>query len=228
MARSRNLPSYDERIIAYGDILGWKDACNDPSRCGELIEVVRVIADRAIELQNTKHMLNQLEPSEVPELRGIEFSFFSDNFAVSAPVPYGQKVFDMVAFVTIQLLLKKFPVRGAVTMGKVYHHGTNIFGPALVEAVEIEQDEACYPRFLCSATLSEYLEKTDYKNKVVLPDQYEDVVAKIACETSFLKTQVMRIVEEELAGLKRNRKLTRKWKYLQAMLPRMCPVPIID
>jgi hypothetical protein len=51
MAQSGHLASYDERIIAYGDIMGWKDACNDPSRCGELIEVVRVIADRAIDLQ---------------------------------------------------------------------------------------------------------------------------------------------------------------------------------
>jgi hypothetical protein len=163
----------------------------------------------------------------MPELRGIEFSFFSDSFAVSAPVPYGQKVFEMLAFVTIQLLLRKFPVRGGVTIGKVYHDGGKLFGPALVEAVGIERDEACYPRFLCSATVCEHLEKTDYKNKVVLPDQYEDVVAKIACGTPLVNRRVMRIIEKELAGLKKRKKLASKWKYLQAILPRMYEAPII-
>lgn len=59
-------------------------------------------------------------------------------------------VFDLlydIFFLQIELIQRGILVRGAITAGLLYHDADTIFGPALVEAAELEE-LALYPRVI--------------------------------------------------------------------------------
>ncbi len=200
--------TYEERIIAYADILGWREASKNPSEFGRLKAAAQGIADHA--------RLVSKAPAD------IEFSFFSDSFAVSAPVNSGQNVFRIMSWASNSLLHEnKFLVRGGVTIGYLYHKQNIIFGPAMIEAVEIEE-MACYPRLLCSEKLGRYLEQTNYKNTAVIKDDSDqNLVVNIAVGNKLIvKEEIMTIIEGELSKAVKFAHKS-KWQYLQEMLPKM-------
>ncbi|MBY6438146.1 hypothetical protein HQ602_17365 [Rhodococcus kroppenstedtii] len=82
---------------------------------------------------------------------------FSDSIALA--VPYGEHadaafqlgiVTSSIATYQFQLALTGRFLRGGVTVGNVYADYNHITGPALVEAVKLEQDVAVTPRVLLS------------------------------------------------------------------------------
>jgi hypothetical protein len=60
-----------------------------------------------------------------------------------------QLAFDAASIQAV-LALRDYSVRGAITLGKCHFHGGLVFGPALVEAVELESTRAVDPRILLS------------------------------------------------------------------------------
>jgi hypothetical protein len=203
------MDDYEQRIIGYADILGWKASCYDLSQYTLLQTAAEAIAGYGLIL-----------PISAKEsiLTGVEFSFFSDNFAISAPIDRAQGFFDILALATQELLDAQFLVRGAVTMGGLYHQRGIIFGPALIEAVNMEQNDACYPRLLCSERLREFLDKTDYKEQVLMRDLYQHWVVNIACSNIDAQDKLDKIVDKQLATLT---EFADKWQYMQKMLPLM-------
>jgi len=213
---------YENRIVAYADILGWKNASNDLSQYSRLSDAVQKIVDYAAKFSDEiKQALRNTQgvPEVIIEEHGsIEFSFFSDNFAVSAPVDYGWMIFKILSFACHDLLREKFLVRGGVTMGNLFHRRGIIFGPALVEAVALEQDKPSYPCLLCSKELGQYLEQANYTDKVVLTDRNQKLVVNIACGSPLAKDDLMAIIEREISAAK---DFTDKWQYLREILPQM-------
>ena len=215
--------TYEKRIIVYADIIGWRNASNDISQFNRLYDTVKKIEGYAIkfskEIKQKLRNTSGVSKKNVQEHSHIEFSFFSDNFAVSAPVDYGQMIFKIMAWMCHDLLREEFLVRGGVTIGDLTHYQGIIFGPALVEAVKLEQEKPHYPCLLCSNELGRYLEQTDYKNEVVLTDKYQKLVVNIGTYgSSYAEQDLMEIIEKNFSEAK---KFTDKWQYLQEMLPRM-------
>ncbi len=196
---------YEKRIIAYADILGWKNATSDLTQFGRLRAAVQGIAEYARSFsRETKQILKDtpgVSEHLIREHGSIEFSFFSDSFAVSAPVDYGKTILGILAWASHDLIHNKFLVRGGVTIGNLYHNQGIIFGPALVEAVSMGK-EACYPRMVCSKELDQYLEKKDYKKKVVLLDRDQEVIVNIALGTLYAEKDLMAIIKKELVEQK--------------------------
>jgi len=215
--------AYEKRIIAYADIISWRNASNDISQFNRLYKTVKIIEDRAkkfsAEIKKVLRDTPGVSPKDIQEHSCIEFSFFSDNFAVSAPANYGQMIFTVMAWASHDLLREEFLVRGGVTIGDLYHDQGIIFGPALVEAVKLEQEKPHYPCLLCSKELGRYLKQTDYMDKVVLIDKYEKLVVNIGTiGRPYAEKDLMQIIEEKFSEAE---KFADKWKYLQEMLPRM-------
>lgn len=213
---------YERRIIGYADILGWSNSCNNLAQIPYLQKAANAIADYALKFSlSVNESLKSAEglPSSTIEHHArIRFSFFSDNFAVSAPVDNAQTIFRILAFATHELLRSGFLIRGAVTLGGLHHDCRGvIFGPALIEAVNMEK-MACYPRLLCSDNMIEFLDTTDYKEKVIVRDRDKKWVANIACGSSHAMTDLNKIIEEKLTM---QTKVTDKWRYVQQMLPLM-------
>ena len=207
---------YEQRIVVYADVLGWSDACRDLSQFPSLQNAANEIAKYARKFSlSVKRALKTTEQHTV-----IQFSFFSDNFAVSAPVDDDQvkMIFKIIAFATHELMRVGFLIRGAVTLGGLYHDDTGvIFGPALVEAVDMEKKTG-YPRLICSDCLIEFLDRTDYKDNVIICDLDKKWVANIACGSFHAMTDLNMIIDEKLVVLNKNKD---KWQYMQEMLPRM-------
>lgn len=238
---------YKQRIIGYVDILGWTNACNDLSQQTNVIQAAESIKKHAenfspltkdyFESQSKKDYFIKIagysshtESSEkFNEYASIEFSFFSDNFAVSAPVEHAKWVFGILSWASLALLHTNFLVRGAVTLGDLYHEKNVIFGPALIEAVNMEK-KVNYPRLICSKKLVEFLNKTDYKDKVVLRDDrhQDDWIVNITTaladsdssetEKSYVLDNFNRIVNDNISKLE---KCAEKWQYFQEILPIM-------
>ena len=93
-----------------------------------------------------------------PSVPGISDSFktskrvsqFSDSIVVSYRLTERGAVFGMlfdIYLLQIQLVQLGFLVRGAITVGKLFHNNQMVFGPALVEAAELEK-LAMYPRVI--------------------------------------------------------------------------------
>lgn len=75
---------------------------------------------------------------------------FSDSVVVSYLMGERSAVFDMlydISFLQIELIQRGVLVRGAITIGQLFHDDNTIFGPALVEAAELEK-LALYPRVI--------------------------------------------------------------------------------
>lgn len=148
---------YEDRLVAYVDILGWSEACRTEStRLLEAVEIIHAAAEFAG--QHHKEYLLKTYPKENinPMLLEVQFGAFSDNFVVSKPVTFGARIFS-VAEICRRLLKLGFLTRGGVSIGKLHHRDNVVFGPALEDAVALER-QAVYPRLVCSASLIEHFE----------------------------------------------------------------------
>lgn len=213
---------YEERVIAFVDILGWSSATDDLSKFTNVREAVTLIASHARSFStNVKKTLKARPGVPAPAIEehaSIEFSYFSDSFAVSAPIAHSQIVFKILSFASDNLLHKGFLVRGGVTIGKLYHRDGVIFGPALLEAVKLEGHDAVYPRLLCSGKLVEHLNCFDYKDNVVLQDCCHDTIVNVACGSLLARDCLMAIIRNQTHALE---SIIRKWRYMERMLPIM-------
>lgn len=214
---------YEKRIIAFADILGWRKAMkNDFKIPYEVATLIEKYANNFSLLMKEEIKNAAGIPVKSKEQHSsIEFSFFSDSFAISAPVDDGKVIFKILAAASEMLLRKKFLLRGGVTIGDLCHRQGLIFGPALVEVVEIEENDTMYPRFICSDKLIKYLDDSDFKDEVILEDFPQSWVVNIAYGSSIVCNELLTIIKNELSMSDKSERVMRKWRYIQEMLPKM-------
>lgn len=90
-----------------------------------------------------------------PNARSFTWTFQEDLEQPEADA-IAHLVFE-AARIQANLLLAKYFVRGAITIGQCHFHRGVLFGPALVEAVNLEQNEAVDPRIVLSPNAVETL-----------------------------------------------------------------------
>lgn len=82
-------------------------------------------------------------------MKNVSYASISDSIVVSIKKAEKGSFTKILAFLyTIQSLLIKEGIilRGAISIGELYHKDNIVFGPALVQAYELERDSAIYPR----------------------------------------------------------------------------------
>lgn len=146
--------NYQDRIVIYIDILGFKDLLkNTISKEGmdNEIEINKII--KAYNIIRTIWDLDQKdsnnEQSELfPEK---QITIFSDCIVVSLPASNEIEIFhclSQIRWMIINLIFSNILCRGAISYGKLIHTEKYIFGPALVEAYILESKCANYPRII--------------------------------------------------------------------------------
>lgn len=137
---------YKDRYIVFIDILGFKDIVNksnnDNKKAKEILESLKYI--ERIKKEN----------DEIFKLTSINrrVTIFSDSIIISyPPLNAGSGCFlslvlDII-YISIELLDKGIYIRGGMTYGKLYHEDNICFGPAMIEAYNLEQ-KATYPRII--------------------------------------------------------------------------------
>jgi hypothetical protein len=134
----RGRPRLADCAVLFVDVLGVR-AMNRSRRAGQHLRELEAAVNGAY-----RDFLREDSPWPA--------AFFSDTLVLAAPVDAGGEeaavtgLAVQAAWLQLDLVRRGFFVRGALTLGRFHIRGGLIFGPALVEAYELERDAAIYPR----------------------------------------------------------------------------------
>jgi hypothetical protein len=223
---------YEQRFVAYIDILGWKDACRDPRRHAEVSAVAKTLNELPTNFSHDlKERLNHTKgvvPD--PSHQKTEVVAFSDSLAISTPADLGHTLFfKFLTIVCRGLLTDGFLTRGGVTVGDLYHKENMIFGPALIDAVELEQKEAIYPRLLCSRELVSEIDccpsREPSDQQVIINDHLGRSVVNLLAFTQQNNPASWHDIEKKITGIIEAGELQdsqlEKWRYMLDVLQKM-------
>lgn len=164
-------PAYEHRLILFIDFLGFKEVVeateNDPDALRRLIAALDEIG--------------RLGEADVFESQRV--TQFSDSVVMSYRVTEQSGVFWMlnaIALTIITLAGHGFLLRGAVTIGDLYHSDTHVVGPAMVRAYEMESQVARYPRVIVDPALIALARQR--RNRDHTPDDEEEYVRNFVAE----------------------------------------------
>lgn len=133
-------------IIAYLDILGAKDMiCNDNNF--DFLNHLNMFMEDAIE-ESGGGIFNKEEE--------IYIKIFSDNILLAIELKENDEqkdnkiaaLFNTVANIYNEILHYGYLMRGAIVEGEFFHNDIIVYGKSLVEAVQLEENVAKYPRIL--------------------------------------------------------------------------------
>lgn len=139
---------YKDRVLAFIDILGFKDMISQ-SVDNEL-EQQRILQAMDI-IHSYKELNDKWVGKEIFIGDGCQVTTFSDSAVISYPLSYDGALFLLIIdiiHIQIELLRIGILVRGAITIGMAYHDIYNVFGPAMVKAYQLESSAAIYPRII--------------------------------------------------------------------------------
>lgn len=160
---------YRQSIVAFLDLLGFSNTVKDTENEKQLIGALRIIkawnsTDGAnYKFAGLKKAICEsgadLDENKVSE--EINISYFSDSLVIT--LPYEEKEFDaklkIVIYLTANLLsalaMNSFFVRGGIAIGNMYHKKNIFFGPAFLEAHDLESKKAVNPRVIFSNKIME-------------------------------------------------------------------------
>lgn len=140
-------------IIAYLDILGAKDMiCNDTNF--DFLNHLNMFMEDAIE---------ESGGGVFPKEEDIYIKIFSDNILLAIESKENdenkeqkiQKLFNTVANIYNEILRYGYLMRGAIVEGEFFHNDIIVYGKGLVEAVQLEENIAKYPRILVKTKVNE-------------------------------------------------------------------------
>ncbi len=145
---------YEDRILAFVDILGFKDMVHissfDPR------EQQRIKA--AMDIIHSYKVLNDAGENGGLRKFGVQVTTFSDSAILSYPINFDGGLFHVLLdLIHLQIDLSNIGVfiRGGVSIGPAHHDEINAYGPAMIEAYGLESDKAVYPRIILTGqTLS--------------------------------------------------------------------------
>jgi len=149
---------YERRLLAYIDILGWREIIRKSAIENALFEEMKTVAARfTYELDATRHLrdwhanLLKEHPGKIGPMEFLDVTHFSDTVVMSCPSQGrlgGSSLIQAVQITAMTMLDAGYYTRGAVVEGQLFHNGSTIFGPALIEAYDLERGVAKYPRIL--------------------------------------------------------------------------------
>lgn len=142
-----SMVSYEKRIVAFIDILGFKALVKETQQSIHSQAKITNIKD-AFDL-----IYSILKEHYTPEeIEKVKCSTFSDCIVLSFPARQTNSLFfSLLPLIWLQAQLAwnhNILLRGAITVGDIYHENDMVFGPAMIEAYELESTKAIYPRII--------------------------------------------------------------------------------
>lgn len=149
--------AYEDRLCLFIDILGFKSHIEESAKPDDKDAKGSY---RPFTVTRLHSALSVIDRAMTFEIDGIvnkpgttkKVTQFSDSVVASYRIDEKSALFDMlydIYLLQVHLIQYGIFVRGAITIGKLYHDDKLIFGPALVEAAELEK-LAMYPRVILS------------------------------------------------------------------------------
>lgn len=160
---------YVYSIVAFIDILGFKQIIQSTNNDTKLEALVKCLEDARI--------VGDINVSAPRGLEGYQGKMFSDSFTMSIPIGRGNLYIFLMQIYHFQGVLANSGIflRGAITIGNHFEDNDLVFGPALVNAVELERTVAIWPRIVVHP---EVIKLANNPALWTLPEQPEkDIIA---------------------------------------------------
>lgn len=149
--------AYEERLCLFIDILGFKNHVEESAKQVDKDAKSSFRAFTVARLHNALSVIDRAMTFEIDGLSNLykttkKVTQFSDSVVASYRMDEKSALFDMlydIYMLQVELIKHGILVRGAITVGKLHHDDKLVFGPALVEAAELEK-LAMYPRVILS------------------------------------------------------------------------------
>jgi hypothetical protein len=208
--------SFEQRYICYIDILGFKDAIENPDH-PDLIRSPEYIFTA---LNIMKAITEQPDFS----LEGLCSSQFSDCIAFSCHSGEANlgMMFKRIAHLQRELLKGGLLTRGGIAKGELFHQHGHFFGKALNEAVELEK-EAKWPRVLLSDAVYADINGTGEYSYLVSQDiddrfyvKYLDLLGSADPQQQQDLCFIRRFIRH---GLGNNNNIRQKYEWLEKNIP---------
>ncbi len=140
---------YQERYVAFLDILGFKDLIRRTVGASPDIKVEDIV--RALDVPS-EVKLNDIILGGIGDITadGHTLTVFSDSVVIST-LKNERGLMNLlfhVRAIVFRLLRLRVLSRGGIAQGLAYHHEGKVFGPAMLEAYRLESVEADFPRVI--------------------------------------------------------------------------------
>lgn len=137
--------TYEQRYCLFFDVLGFKNKIrkHDPKSIHAVLQAIM-----------TSHNYRETYGENLFSSRKV--TQFSDNLVVSylkGDFVGWMNIISDVFRLQLSLIEHGFLIRGSVTVGELFHNDQFCFGPALIEAAELEKS-ALYPRVVLTDEFS--------------------------------------------------------------------------
>jgi hypothetical protein len=150
---------YENRLVAFLDILGWRELIaaseKDPGlipKLGVALLHLNVPAD----MQRWFEAQSRLRGETFESPEDMQISQFSDCIVISVAATSAgvmSLLFQLLGLLRGLLYNCGYLVRGAITAGPMHHKGPIAFGPALTAAYDLERNSSIYPRIILHPSL---------------------------------------------------------------------------
>lgn len=167
--------SYENRIVAFIDILGFKELIKQSENDNHKINFIYNILNQFKNLEKTENWgIDLIEVEESAQYKGlnnfkiqenVNITAFSDSIVISVKAELENlnhsfsTFIAKIAYFGSLLMEEGILIRGGITYGKLIHNSTGImFGQAMIDAYMLESKNAKFPRILLSDKLMNLLE----------------------------------------------------------------------
>jgi len=150
-----NKKNFDNYVIAYLDFLGFKEKMKEESSYASL-QILKFL------LQGTKTVANKI--SYINGIYDFDIKIFSDNIVIAQKIEKSKlknqinSMVNLIASIQFHALMHfGFFIRGGITTGELSIDSSVVWGTGLIDAYNIENNLANYPRIILShQCLKEY------------------------------------------------------------------------
>lgn len=149
---------YEPRVVAFIDVLGWRATVQRSITEPELVPILGLSLTAIEGHVKLNYWPQDQFPYDLDET-APEITQFSDSLIISVrPSPVGvMRLTSVVHSLSWAFMRHGLWLRGGIALGPVYHRKDLAFGPAMIEAYDLEHNHAVNPRIILSDTLADRL-----------------------------------------------------------------------
>ena len=155
--------TYDERLVAFIDVLGMREIIRNEENDAEDILFIMGQLNKYVESACEDLLVNSR----------LSYWQLGDGFIIVTNLDCLDKLCEILSIVQWLVLIdSKMLLRGAVTAGKVIMSEDSklIIGPAYIEAFALESDNAIFPRIIIADEIQQFISSENITFKYIAED----------------------------------------------------------
>lgn len=156
---SKESETFDKYLIAYIDFLGMKKMMQNGNGMRSLLVIKKL-------LSNAKKRAELI--SDINLLNSFDIRVFSDNLIIAIKTDYSilrEQIISLVNLISLiqfeALFQFEYTLRGGITIGELYIDDSIVWGTGLIDAYNIENTIANYPRVIIDSEVIKAYDNAD-------------------------------------------------------------------